>query len=78
VSLDHARATLAAWREEYNKTRPHSSLDDLAPEVFCDPMVGGCERVKTAQTLGVVKARTGLKLGAAQGHQKTQHLMVCG
>jgi len=34
VSLDDARATLAAWREEYNKTRPHSSLDDLAPEVF--------------------------------------------
>jgi putative transposase len=34
VSLDEARTTLAAWREEYNKTQPHSSLDDLPPEVF--------------------------------------------
>lgn len=25
---------LATWREEYNKTRPHSSLGDWAPTTF--------------------------------------------
>jgi len=34
ASLAEARAQLAAWREEYNKTRPHSSLGDSAPTTF--------------------------------------------
>jgi putative transposase len=33
-SLAEARARLAAWREEYNNTRPHSSLGDAAPTTF--------------------------------------------
>jgi putative transposase len=33
-SLTEARDAIVAWREEYNKTRPHSSLDDVPPEVF--------------------------------------------
>jgi putative transposase len=33
-SLAEARDSLAAWSEEYNKTRPHSSLGDVSPEVF--------------------------------------------
>lgn len=33
-SLDQAREVLAAWREDFNKTRPHSSLGDVAPEAF--------------------------------------------
>jgi len=34
ASLAEARAQLAAWQEEYNKTRPHSSLGDSAPTTF--------------------------------------------
>jgi putative transposase len=34
ASLTEARAQLAIWREEYNKTRPHSSLGDAAPTTF--------------------------------------------
>jgi len=34
ASLDDARLTLSAWRDDYNKTRLHSSLGDVAPEVF--------------------------------------------
>ena len=34
VSLDEARRIIEAWREDYNQVRPHSSLNDLAPEVF--------------------------------------------
>jgi putative transposase len=33
-SLAEARDVIAAWREEYNKTRPHSSLGDVSPETF--------------------------------------------
>ncbi len=33
-SLFEAQEVLAAWREEYNKRRPHSSLGDGPPEVF--------------------------------------------
>lgn len=33
-SVAEARDVTAAWREEYNTTRPHSSLDDVPPEAF--------------------------------------------
>jgi putative transposase len=34
TSLDDARATLEAWRCDYNETRPHSALGQLAPTAF--------------------------------------------
>ena len=33
-TLNDARCTLAAWRQEYNCERPHSSLDYRTPMVF--------------------------------------------
>ena len=33
-SLDEARALLEAWREDYNRVRPHSSLANRTPEEF--------------------------------------------
>ena len=33
-SLDEARAVLAAWRQDYNRVRPHSSLANRTPEEF--------------------------------------------
>jgi putative transposase len=33
-TLNHVRCTLAAWREEYNCQRPHSSLDYRTPMEF--------------------------------------------
>ncbi len=32
TSLEDARRTIAAWREDYNTTRPHLSLGGLTPE----------------------------------------------
>ena len=34
TSLADARATLEAWRTDYNTLRPHSSLDNLPPELW--------------------------------------------
>ncbi len=40
-SLAEAQAHLATWRKEYNKTRPHSSLGDVPPEVFAARWLAG-------------------------------------
>lgn len=34
VSLDGARKTIEAWRQDYNTYQPHSSLDNMTPEEF--------------------------------------------
>ena len=34
VSLEEARAVIEDWREDYNRERPHSSLDNQTPEEF--------------------------------------------
>jgi putative transposase len=34
TSLEHARAVLAAWRDDYNHHRPHSSLGHLTPSEY--------------------------------------------
>jgi putative transposase len=36
LSMPHARRVIAAWREEYNLERPHSSLGYLTPSSFAD------------------------------------------
>jgi putative transposase len=33
-SLHHAKKEIAAWRRDYNETRPHSSLSNLTPAEF--------------------------------------------
>src|SRR6056297_3314544 len=33
-SLRHARYLIAAWRDDYNHHRPHSSLDGLTPREY--------------------------------------------
>lgn len=34
LSLEDAQSKIAAWKEDYNKVRPHSSLGDETPEKF--------------------------------------------
>jgi putative transposase len=34
TSLEHVRATLAAWQDDYNQHRPHGSLGHLTPSEF--------------------------------------------
>ena len=42
-SIAQARAELAAWRRDYNHTRPHSSLNGLTPAAFAAQRVGSLE-----------------------------------
>jgi putative transposase len=34
LSLEDAREKVEAWREEYNRRRPHGALGNLSPEEF--------------------------------------------
>ncbi len=37
-SLPHARTEITAWKEDYNRQRPHSSLGNIAPNEFAMKM----------------------------------------
>ena len=42
-SLDHARTIIAAWMEDYNTTRPHSSLAYQTPAAYAEKFAAtGC------------------------------------
>lgn len=36
LSLEDAREKVEAWRQEYNRKRPHGALDNMAPEEFAE------------------------------------------
>ena len=38
LSIDHARVEIAAWVEDYNRERPHSSLGYETPAAFADKL----------------------------------------
>jgi putative transposase len=44
TSLAQARAVLAAWKDDYNMVRPHSSLGNLSPVEYADRGVPGPQR----------------------------------
>jgi putative transposase len=37
-SLAQARAAITAWKEDYNRNRPHSSLGNITPSEFAMKM----------------------------------------
>jgi putative transposase len=49
TSLDHARAVLAAWQDDYNHRRPHGSLGHLTPSEYARN--GQNAERRTGQTL---------------------------
>ena len=40
LSLEHARKIVEEWRNEYNESRPHSSLENLTPKEFVAKIQG--------------------------------------
>ena len=51
VSIEEARTTIEAWRQEYNLERPHSALGNVAPAVFA--ATGNRTRSSSGATLRV-------------------------
>lgn len=47
-SLAHAKATIEAWRVDYNQRRPHSSLGHLTPNEFAERRQGEPDHRKRA------------------------------
>jgi putative transposase len=47
ASLADAKATIDAWRLDYNQRRPHSSLGDLTPNEF----VARCQGMRVAEAV---------------------------
>ena len=44
MSLDDARGKIEAWRQYYNESRPHSSLDWTTPAEFARRCIRSCAR----------------------------------
>ena len=40
LSLDEARAVTEAWRDDYNRVRPHGALGNRTPSEFARPVAG--------------------------------------
>jgi hypothetical protein len=63
-TMEDAKATIEAWRRDYNETRPHMALKDIAPEEFAPN--GHFERrkliVKTVRKTQAVHGSHCLKL----------------
>ena len=47
LSLEEARETIEAWRQQYNGVRPHSSLGNLTPDEYARSL-GGAPAVEIA------------------------------
>jgi len=48
LSLEDAKSKIEAWKDDYNKERPHSSLRNKTPEEF----VSALEKAETGQKSG--------------------------
>ena len=41
TDLDDAQAAMAAWKQDYNESRPHTSLGGLAPQEYVAQLLAG-------------------------------------
>lgn len=41
VSLGRAQRVIEEWRRDYNETRPHSSIGDMAPVAYAASLIMG-------------------------------------
>ena len=52
ISLAHARAALAAWKDDYNTVRPHSAIGNLPPAAYAKLSDPAMQRDGTLRSLG--------------------------
>ena len=50
-SIEDARVSIEAWRRDYNESRPHTALNDVAPQELASEQVarGLLRGVRTAK-----------------------------
>ncbi len=73
-SLAHARTVIAAWVEDYNKTRPHSSLAYQTPAAHAEKFAAtGCHAPPLCGS-----ARQPVAYTAQPGTQTPQTLKAAG
>lgn len=49
--LDHARVKIAAWADDYNRSRPHSALGYQAPAVYAANLTATADRLRKLDQL---------------------------
>jgi putative transposase len=49
--LNHARTRIAAWADDYNRRRPHSSLGYLTPAAYAAHLTGTCDLLRNPDQL---------------------------
>jgi putative transposase len=49
--LDHARAKIANWVNDYNQRRPHSALGYLTPAAYAANLTATCDRLRNPDQL---------------------------
>ena len=51
LGLDHARAKIANWADDYNQRRPHSALGYLTPAAYAANLSATCDRLRNPDQL---------------------------
>lgn len=72
--LDHARARIAAWVDDYNRQRPHSSLGYLTPAAYAATLTATCDRLRNPDQL----RRSHIAHPAPQGVTSAETLNATG
>ena len=72
--LDHARTKIAAWADDYNSQRPHSSLGYLTPAAYAANLTATCDRLRNPDQL----RRSHVAPPAPNGVTSTETLIATG
>jgi putative transposase len=72
--LDHAKAKIAVWVNDYNQQRPHSALGYLTPAAYAANLPATCDRLRNPDQL----RRSQVALPAPHGVKPAEALIVTG
>ena len=77
TSLAHARAALAAWKDDYNTIRPHSGIGNLPPAIYAKLSAPGMQRDGTLRSIGGSAPRP-VAPPSPMGSNEQQTLLIAG
>jgi putative transposase len=77
TSLAHARAALAAWKDDYNTVRPHSGIRNLPPAIYAKLSASAMQRDGTLRSIGGSAPRP-VAPPSPMGSNEQQTLLIAG